>query len=72
MKFRTLHSGVFHLVLGEQTRLNIKLKRSFRRRNNMSEKLNSNPENAQEAGSNSGWENLSEVPFAGNNNQVEN
>ncbi|MBQ8984475.1 hypothetical protein IJ098_01285 [Candidatus Saccharibacteria bacterium] len=38
----------------------------------MSEKLNNNPENVQEASSNSGWENLSEVPFKGNSNQVEN
>ncbi len=38
----------------------------------MSEKLNSNPENVQENGGGSGWESLSEVPFAGNNSQVEN
>ena len=38
----------------------------------MSEKLNTNPENVQEAGGNSGWEDLSEVPFAGNSSQVEN
>lgn len=31
----------------------------------MSEKLNTNPENVQEAGGNSGWENLSEIPFKG-------
>ncbi len=38
----------------------------------MSEKLNNNPENVQEAGSNNGWESLSEVPFVGNSSQVEN